>query len=94
VGAGEALAPGPPAAVMQTARPTTPGDSGRWERAIVRSDVNLRKTASRDGESLRILRIDQPVELGQFQEGWRQVRLGTLVGWADPRHFEVIPRKR
>ena len=69
-------------------------DSVPWERAIVRSDVNLRTTASRDSESLRILRINQPVELGAFQEGWRQVRVGTLSGWADPRHFEIVPRKR
>jgi len=83
-----------PAAVTPAATPVIPGDPVRGGRAVVRGDVNLRKTASRDGESLRILRIDQPVELGPFQEGWRQVRLGSVVGWADPRHFEVIAKRR
>lgn len=85
-----------PSAPAPVAPPNSaaPGDSVRWERAIVRSDVNLRKTAGRDGELLRVLRIDQPVELGAFQEGWRQVRVGTLIGWADPRNFEIVPRRR
>lgn len=88
--------PRPPVVTVQplTAPASASGDSLRWERAIVRSDVNLRKTASRAGESLRVLRIDQPVELGGYQEGWRQVRIGTMIGWADPRHFEIAPRKR
>ena len=90
-----AVSPAPPVTSASQATPATAvGDSVRWERAIVRNDVNLRRTASRDGESLKVLRIDQPVELGAFQEGWRQVRLGTMIGWADPRHFEIVPKKR
>jgi len=81
-----------PAAISPAAdedRPPPASYAGPWTRAVARSWVNVRGTASIDAAIVGVVTPNARVELGDVRGGWRRVRSAGVQGWADASFFAV-----
>lgn len=70
-----------PTRVLATPVPA-PSDDGGWVQAVARTFVNVRSAPGSDSEVQGVVPENAVVFLGDARGAWRQVRAGSVAGWA------------
>ena len=60
-----------------------------WVPMVARTWVNVRNDANRGGNVVGVINPASRAMLGETRGGWRQVRSSDVVGWVDPKLFDV-----
>ncbi len=60
-----------------------------WVPMVARTWVNVRNDASLRGNVVGVINPASRAMLGETRGGWRQVRSTDVVGWVDPKLFDV-----
>ena len=61
----------------------------RWRRGVATTWANVRADARRDAPIITTVSPEQVVQGGDVVQGWRRVRLGTVVGWVDAKLIDL-----
>jgi len=78
--------PAAPAPAPQVSAPST---EGGWVQAVARTFVNVRTAPGSDSEVQGVVPENAVVLLGDARGAWRQVRAGSVAGWAWEPLFRV-----
>lgn len=68
---------------------SAPSSEGAWVQAVARTFVNVRNAPGSDSEVQGVVPENAVVLLGDARGAWRQVRAGSVAGWAWEPLFRV-----